>query len=79
MFLDIPFTFNRLPYNVKQDRGVQSMVFEAVFNFDRFFEKYGRFPHTAVPEDDYDMIVLVRSITLNLIEKTALLCGLSSG
>ncbi len=55
------------------------MVFEAVFNFDRFFEKYGRFPHTAVPEDDHDMIVLVRSITLNLIEKTALLCGLSSG
>lgn len=79
LFLDIPFTFNRLPYNVKQDRDVQGMIFEAVFNFDRFFERYGRFPHTAVPEDDHEMIVLVRSITLNLIEKTALLCGLSSG
>ena len=71
LFLDIPFTFNRLPYSVRQDREVQSMIFKAVFNFDTFFEKYGRFPHTAVPEDDHEMIVLVRRITLSLIERTA--------
>jgi hypothetical protein len=67
LFLDIPFTFHNLPYHVQRDKEVQSMVFEAVFNFDRFFEKYGRFPHTAVPDDDDALIVLVRSIALNLI------------
>jgi Fe-S-cluster containining protein len=69
IFLDIPFTFNSLPEGVKQDRDVQSMVFEAVFNFDRFFEKYGRFPHTAVPDDDGALIILIRRIVLNLIMK----------
>jgi Fe-S-cluster containining protein len=69
LFLDIPFTFHSLPYHVKQDKEVQTMVFEAVFNFDRFFEKYGRSPHTAVPDDDNALIVLVRSIALNLIMK----------
>jgi len=71
LFLDIPFTFNRLPYSVRQDREVQSMVFEAVFNFDRFFEKYGRLPRIAVPKDNHELIVLVRSIALNLIKKIA--------
>ena len=69
--LDIPFAFNGLPDGVRQNRDVQGMVFEAVFNFDTFFEKYGRFPRTAKPEDDHDTIVLVRSIVLNLLEKTA--------
>jgi hypothetical protein len=69
IFLDIPFTFNNLPAHLKQDRDVQSMVFEAVFNFDRFFEKYGRSPHTAVPDDDGVLITLMRSIVLNLIMK----------
>jgi hypothetical protein len=69
VFLDIPFTFHSLPYHVQQDKEVQTMVFEAVFNFDRFFEKYGRPPHTAVPDDDNALIVLVRSIVLNLIMK----------
>jgi len=69
VFLDIPFTFNSLPEHLKQDRDVQSMVFEAVFNFDRFFEKYGHFPHTAVPDDDGELIVLIRDIVLNLIVK----------
>ncbi|MBW1860455.1 MAG: YkgJ family cysteine cluster protein [Deltaproteobacteria bacterium] len=70
VFLDVPFTFNSLPKHLKQDRDVQSMVFDAVFNFDGFFEKYGHFPHTAVPDDDGELIVLIRNIVLNLIMKT---------
>ncbi len=69
LFLDIPFAFKKLPYGVRHDREVQSMVFEAVFNFDTFFAKYGRFPYTSVPKDDHQMIVLIRSIALNLIKK----------
>jgi hypothetical protein len=69
VFLDIPFTFNSLPEHLKQDRDIQSMVFEAAFNFDRFFEKYGRSPHTTVPDDDGALITLVRGIVLNLIMK----------
>jgi hypothetical protein len=69
LFLDIPFAFKKLPYGVRHDREVQSMVFEAVFNFDTFFAKYGRFPHTSVPKDDHELIVLVRSIALGLIKK----------
>ena len=69
LFLDIPFAFKRLPYGVRQDSEVQGMVFQAVFNFDAFFAKYGRFPHTSVPKDDHEVIVLVRSIALNLIKK----------
>lgn len=69
IFLDIPFTFNSLPEHLKQDRDIQSMVFEAVFNFDRFFEKYGRSPHTAVPDDDGALITMIRSIVLNVIMK----------
>ena len=68
LFLDIPFTFNRLPHNIRQDREIQSMIFESVFNFDCFFEKYGRFSRSSMPKDDYEMIVLVRSVALNLIE-----------
>jgi Fe-S-cluster containining protein len=69
LFLDVPFAFSRLPYGVRQDREVQSMVFGAVFDFDTFFAKYGLFPHTSVPKDDYEVIVLVTSIALNLIKK----------
>ena len=71
LFLDIPFTFSRLPYGLRQDKEVRGMVFEAVFNFDTFFKKYGRFPHTSVPKDDHEIIVVVRRIVLNLMEKTA--------
>lgn len=70
LFLDIPFTFSSLPNHLKQDKDVQSMVFEAMFNFDRFFEKYGRFPHTAVRNDDDALLVLIRAVVLNLITKT---------
>jgi hypothetical protein len=74
-FLDIPFVFNSLPGHLRQDRDVQSMIFEAVFNFDRFFEEYGRFPHTTVPDDDSALITLIRSIVLNLIMQTGELDG----
>jgi len=69
VFLDIPFTFNTLPEHLKQNKDVQRMIFEAVFNFDVFFEKYGHSPHTAVPDDDSALIVLIRRIVLNLIAR----------
>ncbi len=71
LFLDIPFAYKRLSHSVRHDSEVQSMVFEAVFNFDTFFAKYGRFNHVSAPKDDHEMIVLVRSIALNLIKKSA--------
>jgi hypothetical protein len=74
-FLDIPFIFTSLPEHLRQDKDVQSMVFEAVFNFDRFFEEYGRSPHTAVPDDDGALIILIRSIVLNLIMQAGELGG----
>ena len=69
LFLDIPFAFNGLPYGVRRDSEVQSMIFQALFDFDRFFEKYGRFPHAAIPNDDGELIVVIRRMTLNLMEK----------
>jgi Fe-S-cluster containining protein len=73
LFLDIPFAFKRLPYGARQDREVQSVVYEAVFNFDTFFSKYGPFPRSSIPEDDHDVVVLVRSIALKLIKKVVCL------
>ena len=71
LFLDIPFAYKLLSHSVRNNKDVQSMVFEAVFNFDTFFEKYGGFNHVPAPKDDHEMIVLVRSIALNLIKKAA--------
>lgn len=70
-FLDIPFAFNRLPYKVRQDTTLQSTVFQAAFNFDQFFKKYGRSPNAGFAKDDHEMIVLVRDIILNLIRRAA--------
>ena len=69
LFIDIPFAYKRLSHSVRYDGEVQSMVFGVVFNFDTFFEKYGRFNLVSAPKDDHEMIVLVRSIALNLIKK----------
>ena len=71
LFLDVPFAFRDLPSATRQDREIQTMVFEAVFNFDRFFAKYGQTFNCVVPENDHDMIALVRNIALGLIEKIA--------
>ena len=70
LFLDIPFAYKRLSRSVRHDSKVQSMVFEVVFNFDTFFSKYSRLYHVSAPKDDHEMIVLVRSIALNLIKKS---------
>ena len=71
LFLDIPFAFNNLPYAARQDSEVRSMIFQALFNFDRFFEKYGRFPRAAIPNDDGELIAVIRRVTLSLMEKIA--------
>ena len=59
------------PYAARQDREVQTMIFQALFDFDRFFEKYGRFPHAAIPKDDGELIAVIKRITLNLMDKIA--------
>jgi Fe-S-cluster containining protein len=71
LFLQVPFAFDTLPFGVRQDKEVQTMIYQAVFDFDRFFETYGRFGSFAPPEDDHEMIVLLTGITLNLIRRTA--------
>jgi hypothetical protein len=70
-FLDVPFAFKGLPLAVRQDGEIQTLIFETVYNFDRFFAKYGQSFHGVVPEDDGETIALVRNIALGLIEKTA--------
>jgi Fe-S-cluster containining protein len=71
LFFEIPFNYYTLPHTVRHNRDVQQMIFEAVFNFDKFFKKYGQFPHTTLPDDDDQLIILVRSVALGLIEKAA--------
>lgn len=71
IFLQIPFAFERLPFSLKHNKEVQTMIYQAVFDFDNFFEKYARFGPTTIPADDYEMVATVASITLNLIKRTA--------
>jgi len=71
LFLQIPFVFEALPAGLKQDKDVQTMIYQAVFDFDRFFEKYGRFGPSTPPEDDDQLLRVLTDITLNLIRKTA--------
>lgn len=71
IFLQIPFTFETLPFRLKQDTEVQNMIYQAVFDFDRFFEKYAPFGPSTPPDDDHEMITLLASISLNLIRRAA--------
>jgi hypothetical protein len=71
LFLQIPFVFETLPLGLKKDKDMQTMIYKAVFDFDRFFEKYGRFAGSTPPEDDYEMTAVLTGITLNLIRRTA--------
>jgi Fe-S-cluster containining protein len=71
LFLQIPFAFETLPLGLRKDKDVQTMIYQAVFDFDRFFEKYGRFGASTPTEDDYEMIAVLTGITLNLIRRTA--------
>ena len=71
LFLQIPFAFDTLPLGVRQDKEVQTMIYQAVFDFDRCLETSGRLGSYPPPDDDHEMIVLLTGITLNLIRKTA--------
>ena len=71
LFHDIAFEFYRLPHGVRHDKDVQHMIYGLVFNFDTFFDEYGRFPGTLLPEDDDALMPLVRQLAVNLIERAA--------
>jgi Fe-S-cluster containining protein len=71
LFLDVAFTFRKLPCEVKYDREVQTMIFQALFDFDRFFKEYGAFSRAAIPSDDGELIAVIRRVTLNLMGKFA--------
>ena len=71
LFLDIAFAFYELPYPVRYNKDVQQMIREVVFNFDRFFDTYGRFPGRRWRDDDDEMIGLVRTVALGLMERSA--------
>ena len=71
LFLDIPFAFYGLPSSVRTNKDVQQMIREVVFNFDRFFDTYGRFPRRRLPDNDDEMIDLVRTVALGLMERAA--------
>ncbi len=71
LFLQIPFAFETIPFSLRHDKEVQTMIYQAVFDFDRFFEQYGRFGSSSPAEDDHEMIALLTNITLNLIRRTA--------
>lgn len=73
VFIEIPFTYETLPFSIRHDKEVQNMIYQAVFDFDRFFEKYARRGPSAPPEDDHDMIAVLTRIVLNLINRTACL------
>jgi len=71
LFLDVAFEFYRLPHSARHNKDVQQMVYGVVYNFDKFFDEFGKFPHTRLPENDDEVMELVRTITLGLIEKAA--------
>ena len=71
LFLDVAFEFYRLPHSVRYDKDVQQMVYGVVFNFDKFFDEYGKYPHTRLPENDDEIMELITTIALRLIEKAA--------
>jgi hypothetical protein len=71
IFLQIPFAFEAIPLSLRQDKEVQTMIYQAVFDFDRFFEQYGRLGLSSPPKDDHEMIALLTNLTLNLIQRTA--------
>lgn len=71
IFLQIPFAFEAAPIRLRHDKEVQTMIYQAVFDFDRFFEKYGPANLSVPPEDDNEMMTLLTSITLGLIKRTA--------
>jgi Fe-S-cluster containining protein len=73
VFVQIPFAFEMLPIGLRHDKEVQSMIYQAVFDFDRFFEKYGPFGPYGPPQDDHEMIALLTSISLGLIRRTGAL------
>jgi len=71
LFLDVAFEFYRLPHSVRYNKDVQLMVYRVVFNFDKFFDEYGKFPHTRLPENDDEIMELIRAVALRLIERAA--------
>ncbi|MDY6952301.1 MAG: YkgJ family cysteine cluster protein [Thermodesulfobacteriota bacterium] len=71
IFLQIPFAFEAIPLRLRHDKEVQTMIYQAVFDFDRFFEKYAPAGLSRPPEDDHHMIECLSTITLNLIRRTA--------
>jgi hypothetical protein len=60
-----------IPLNLRHDKEVQTMIYQAAFDFDRFVKKYAPSGPSLPPEDDHQMIDLLSSITLNLIRRTA--------
>jgi len=71
IFLQIPFAFEAIPFRLRHDKEVQTMIYQAVFDFDRFFEKYAPAGLSVPPEDDNEMMALLTNITLGLIKRTA--------
>jgi hypothetical protein len=71
LFLDVAFEFYRLPHSVRHDKDVQQMAYGVVFNFDKFFDEYGKFPHTRLPDNDDEIMEFIRTMALRLIEKAA--------
>ncbi|MDY6836390.1 MAG: YkgJ family cysteine cluster protein [Thermodesulfobacteriota bacterium] len=71
IFLQIPFAFDKIPFNLRHDKEVQTMVYRAVFDFDRFFEEYARFGQAVPKADDHEMVAMLTNIVLKLLERTA--------
>lgn len=71
VFLEVPFAFEMIPLSLRHDKEVQTMIYQAAFDFDTFLKKYAPSNPSLPPEDDHQMIDLLSSITLNLIRRTA--------
>jgi len=70
-FLQIPFAFQKIPLNLRNDKGVQTMIYQPVFDFDRFLETYASSGLSVPTEDDNKLTALLATITLGLIRRTA--------
>jgi hypothetical protein len=77
LFLEIPFAFERIPLRSRHDKEVQTMIYRAVFDFDRFFKQYAPAGLSELPEDDNEMMSVLTRITLNLIKRTADLAAMA--
>jgi hypothetical protein len=71
VFLEVPFAFERLPLLLRHDREVQTVIYQAVFDFDKFLKTYGSAGSSLITEDDLRLIDRVTDISLNLITRIA--------